>query len=183
MDNKCSTAGVGAHGSASSPVSARSAGGGGKRKRSGAGFDSSPGSGGEIEDEEADRRRHPGVKRACNECRQQKVSHRQICQWDCATVATKVIDHRRLLIECATSYGATSYKTPLRSVHDATGSSLSVKLSPISSGWESEASMQKWKSRLSDCDGPSREPKRKGSWLKRKKKLSHPSETVSIRTP
>jgi hypothetical protein len=78
MDNQGGTVGVGAHGSASSPVSARSVGGGGgKRKRSGAGFDSSPGSGGEVEDEEAERRRQPGVKRACNECRQQKVSHHQ----------------------------------------------------------------------------------------------------------
>lgn len=46
-----------------------------KRKRSGLDFESSPGSGGEVEEEEADRRRQPGVKRACNECRQQKVSH------------------------------------------------------------------------------------------------------------
>jgi hypothetical protein len=45
-----------------------------KRKRSGAGLESSPGTGGEDNDaEEAERRRQPGVKRACNECRQQKV--------------------------------------------------------------------------------------------------------------
>jgi hypothetical protein len=46
-----------------------------KRKRSGIEFESSPGSGGDGDEEEADRRRQPGVKRACNECRQQKVSH------------------------------------------------------------------------------------------------------------
>lgn len=46
-----------------------------KRKRSNAEFESSPGSGGEEADEEGERRRQPGVKRACNECRQQKVSH------------------------------------------------------------------------------------------------------------
>jgi hypothetical protein len=43
-----------------------------KRKRSGAGFESSPGSL-ENEEEAEERRRQPGVKRACNECRQQKV--------------------------------------------------------------------------------------------------------------
>lgn len=47
-----------------------------KRKRSGPEFESSPGSGGEGEEDEGDKRsRQPGVKRACNECRQQKVSH------------------------------------------------------------------------------------------------------------
>ena len=45
-----------------------------KRKRSGIEFESSPGTGGEAEEEEHERRRQPGVKRACNECRQQKVS-------------------------------------------------------------------------------------------------------------
>lgn len=45
-----------------------------KRKRSGAEFESSPGSGGEGEEDEGDKRsRQPGVKRACNECRQQKL--------------------------------------------------------------------------------------------------------------
>lgn len=77
MDGQGIVGGVGGHGTASSPVSARGGVGGGKRKRSGAGFESSPGSGGENEhdEEEAERRRQPGVKRACNECRQQKVSH------------------------------------------------------------------------------------------------------------
>ncbi|KAM3067549.1 hypothetical protein ACMFMG_000135 [Clarireedia jacksonii] len=61
---------------ASSPTTGArpgAAGVGYKRKRSGAGFESSPGTGGEAEDEEAERRRQPGVKRACNECRQQKL--------------------------------------------------------------------------------------------------------------
>lgn len=71
---------TGTHGAAASPASARHNGvrAGVKRRRSGAGFESSPGSvdvpEGEGEDEEAERRRQPGVKRACNECRQQKVS-------------------------------------------------------------------------------------------------------------
>lgn len=67
--------GVGGHGQASSPISSRNGNGGGKRKRNGMDFESSPGSGGENEDDDGERRRQPGVKRACNECRQQKVSH------------------------------------------------------------------------------------------------------------
>ncbi|KAH6669258.1 hypothetical protein B0J14DRAFT_115451 [Halenospora varia] len=62
-------------GGASSPTTSIRPGTGGsyKRKRSGAEFESSPGSGGEGEDDEGERRRQPGVKRACNECRQQKL--------------------------------------------------------------------------------------------------------------
>lgn len=48
-----------------------------KRKRSNGGLDSSPGSGIGDEDNslaEPEKKRQPGVKRACNECRQQKVS-------------------------------------------------------------------------------------------------------------
>lgn len=58
-----------------------------KRKRSGAEFESSPGSQGEENEDEGERRRQPGVKRACNECRQQKVSEsvRFARSWD-ATV-------------------------------------------------------------------------------------------------
>ncbi|KAB8304754.1 hypothetical protein EYC80_004107 [Monilinia laxa] len=44
-----------------------------KRKRSGTGFDSSPGTANEQEDEDSEKRKQPGVKRACNECRQQKL--------------------------------------------------------------------------------------------------------------
>lgn len=65
--------------SPTSPVSSRhghnGAGGAQKRKRSTGivGLESSPGS--VIDDEHGDdKKRQPGVKRACNECRQQKVS-------------------------------------------------------------------------------------------------------------
>lgn len=66
-----------ASGGATSPTTSIRPGTAGsyKRKRSGIEFESSPGSGGEDNEEEAERRRQPGVKRACNECRQQKVSH------------------------------------------------------------------------------------------------------------
>jgi hypothetical protein len=76
MDGQGAVGVIGGHGGASSPTSARNGLGQPKRKRSGAGFESSPGSVDVIENEEdeAERRRQPGVKRACNECRQQKVS-------------------------------------------------------------------------------------------------------------
>lgn len=77
MDVKGAVGVIGSHGAASSPSSARNGVVGvAKRKRSGAGFESSPGSVDVVENEEdeAERRRQPGVKRACNECRQQKVS-------------------------------------------------------------------------------------------------------------
>lgn len=66
----------GLSGGAASPTGSVRPGTGGsyKRKRSGVEFESSPGTGGEGEEDEQDRRRQPGVKRACNECRQQKVS-------------------------------------------------------------------------------------------------------------
>jgi hypothetical protein len=67
-----------ASGGASSPTTSVRPGTSGsyKRKRSGVEFESSPGSAleGEGDDDEVERRRQPGVKRACNECRQQKVS-------------------------------------------------------------------------------------------------------------
>ncbi|KAH8596758.1 hypothetical protein B0O99DRAFT_619857 [Bisporella sp. PMI_857] len=66
----------GAHslGGGGSPTSGRPGTGNSyKRKRSGHEFESSPGSGVDVEEEEHDRRRLPGVKRACNECRQQKL--------------------------------------------------------------------------------------------------------------
>lgn len=75
MDNQ-SQGGHGGHGavgpSGGSPSSIR-AGTGTKRKRSGADFESSPGTGAEEDAEGTENRRAPGVKRACNECRQQKL--------------------------------------------------------------------------------------------------------------
>ena len=60
----------------SSPVSLKTgAERGRKRTLETAGLYSSPGSGDGEADGNEERRRQPGVKRACNECRQQKVSH------------------------------------------------------------------------------------------------------------
>ena len=83
--------GVHVSGGAISPTGARpgTAGSNYKRKRSGAEFESSPGSGGEVEDDEEHRRRQPGVKRACNECRQQKVSHIIIIAMKIATARSQ----------------------------------------------------------------------------------------------
>ena len=65
--------------SPTSPLSARHAPNGfNKRKRGSMVADSSPGSIGGQDDDGLDlesKKRQPGVKRACNECRQQKVSH------------------------------------------------------------------------------------------------------------
>lgn len=68
--------------SPTSPTSSRQGNGIPKRKRSigiPAHLESSPGS--DNDDEHGDdKKRQPGVKRACNECRQQKVSQRQALQ-------------------------------------------------------------------------------------------------------
>lgn len=65
--------------SPTSPVSSRhghgNSNGANKRKRSSmAGLESSPGSNLDDHDADHEKKRQPGVKRACNECRQQKVS-------------------------------------------------------------------------------------------------------------
>lgn len=61
--------------SPTSPASSRQGAGLVKRKRStGFGIESSPGSINDDEHGEHEKKRQPGVKRACNECRQQKVS-------------------------------------------------------------------------------------------------------------
>lgn len=71
-------------GSPTSPMSSRHGGNAAaKRKRSMAGPESSPGSG--HDDDELGKKRQPGVKRACNECRQQKVSHVRAQPRACAT--------------------------------------------------------------------------------------------------
>ncbi|KAG6022692.1 hypothetical protein E4U41_002204 [Claviceps citrina] len=60
--------------SPTSPASPRHGNGGPKRKRSGAvTHESSPGSALDDDHGDHDKKRQPGVKRACNECRQQKL--------------------------------------------------------------------------------------------------------------
>ncbi|KAK8016319.1 hypothetical protein PG993_014508 [Apiospora rasikravindrae] len=78
MDGHSITGAASASLSPTSPVSARHGLGSAiKRKRSVGGMDSSPGSGIGMDDDqsllEPEKKRQPGVKRACNECRQQKL--------------------------------------------------------------------------------------------------------------
>ncbi|KAK7983903.1 hypothetical protein PG989_011305 [Apiospora arundinis] len=78
MDGHSITGAASASLSPTSPVSARHGLGSAiKRKRSVGGLDSSPGSGIGMDDDqsllEPEKKRQPGVKRACNECRQQKL--------------------------------------------------------------------------------------------------------------
>ncbi|KAK8103941.1 uncharacterized protein PG998_010974 [Apiospora kogelbergensis] len=78
MDGHSITGAASASLSPTSPVSARHGLGSSiKRKRSVGGPDSSPGSGNGMDDDqsllEREKKRQPGVKRACNECRQQKL--------------------------------------------------------------------------------------------------------------
>lgn len=77
MDGSSVARGGSAAQSPTSPASSRHGNGAHKRKRSTGGpshLESSPGSGNEDEHGDNDKKRQPGVKRACNECRQQKVS-------------------------------------------------------------------------------------------------------------
>lgn len=93
MDGHSITGAASASLSPTSPVSARHGLGSViKRKRSIGGLDSSPGSGIGMDDDqsllEPEKKRQPGVKRACNECRQQKVSQkrgRRVWLQNCAT--------------------------------------------------------------------------------------------------
>ncbi|KAK8150864.1 hypothetical protein G3M48_005959 [Beauveria asiatica] len=76
MDGSSVVRGGSAAQSPTSPASSRHGNGAPKRKRSTgvpAHLESSPGSGNEDELGDADKKRQPGVKRACNECRQQKL--------------------------------------------------------------------------------------------------------------
>lgn len=124
--------------SPTSPVSSRHGHGNGnghgaiKRKRSSmAGIESSPGS---IIDDEHDheKKRQPGVKRACNECRQQKVSQASSSppcpgySLDYAQIADHVFSMRN-------SFAAMSYRTPSRAARAVTVSNSSARSSPTSS--------------------------------------------------
>jgi hypothetical protein len=117
--------GVHGSGGATSPTTSARSGTAGvsyKRKRNGAEFESSPGTGGEGEEDEEHKKRLPGVKRACNECRQQKVSHPQ--PWeeedDCATGRRCSKHDTMWLMMWDHSCAATLFRTLLRDVRAAT---------------------------------------------------------------
>ncbi|OAA32069.1 C6 zinc finger domain protein [Moelleriella libera RCEF 2490] len=79
MDASPIVARGGASLSPTSPTSSRHGNAGPKRKRSGpVTHESSPGSAlddDQVDHGDPDKKRQPGVKRACNECRQQKVRY------------------------------------------------------------------------------------------------------------
>jgi hypothetical protein len=106
-----------------------------KRKRDSiSGIMSSPGSVG-AEDEPEDKRcRQPGVKRACNECRQQKV-RRGRPAWEGAG--------RDLLLTRA-SFAATSSKSRLCRARAASALVWSARLSRISSVSASGLAKPRW---------------------------------------
>jgi hypothetical protein len=119
-----------------------------KRNSSLAGFDSSPGT---IESPEADgsedghhddRRKQP-VKRACNECRQQKVSHlsfgRETKHLYLAGFAPQT-DHEP-------SFVAMSSKTPSKDAPVASDSTSTAKSRTTSNVLAKGPAMQRWRKR------------------------------------
>jgi hypothetical protein len=88
-----------------------------KRNVTIAGMDSSPGSIEDMDDNDSrdDKRRQP-VKRACNECRQQKVSailSHGMRRLQVATLAVPYLDQRPLLIQSIhCSFDAMLFKIP-----------------------------------------------------------------------
>lgn len=134
--------------SPTSPVSVRSQGfginGGAKRKRSSDGvMVDSPGSIDGDDDGTGDhneKKRQPGVKRACNECRQQKVrltSSRHL---------REIADQGQSL-PLPNSCAAMSYRNPSQVARDVSASSSSVKSNPTSSAWASDRNMPRWRKR------------------------------------
>lgn len=105
-------------------------------------WDTSPGSVEDGEDEEGqeERRRQPGVKRACNECRQQKVSH-----------PMPTMCPREANIFILQSCVVMSYKIHFRSARAANASIWNAKLNRALSAWASAARMPRWSARLSSC--------------------------------
>jgi hypothetical protein len=138
-----------------SPVSERHATSGisnRKRNASLAGFDSSPGT---VESPEAegsedgnhdDKRKQP-VKRACNECRQQKVSHLAIGD------KTKLLFSRfmaRIFCPYADhepSFAATSFKSPSSDAPAVSDFASSAKSRTTSSALEKGLATQRWRGR------------------------------------
>ena len=99
---------IGASSNTASPKNSRPNGGRSqKRNPEAAGLESSPGS---VEDANEggnsdDRKRQPGVKRACNECRQQKVSQPA---WMLSLRCWPAV----MLIASLNSYDVTSFRNP-----------------------------------------------------------------------
>ncbi len=106
-----------------------------------------------------EKKRQPGVKRACNECRQQKVSHRA-SRPHRSTAMLNV-----LLGLSAGSFDAMSYRNPSEAARGVTASSSNARSSQILSASASDPSMPRWRRRLRGCSMPSSGPRRRAiSW-------------------
>ena len=140
----------GAGHSSGSPVSERHATSGisnRKRNASLAGLDSSPGT---VESPEADasddahhedRRKQP-VKRACNECRQQKVSHHGP---RCVAIRTRLL---WAPADGEASFGAMSSKNPSNDAPAASDCASNARSRAASSASASALAMPRWRGRL-----------------------------------
>lgn len=195
--------------SPTSPVSVRSqvfahngSNGGGKRKRSSvAMMGDSP----ESDDDDAtgehshEKKRQPGVKRACNECRQQKVCLSQCCapilsalsallsclavdgqQWrpgHClafSPLPAHCLDHwlivRRSLHN---SCDVMSYKIPSRVVLGVFALSWTVRSSPTSNELANAANMQRWRRKSTSCVATSPGHARRASFPTKTSTIPH----------
>jgi hypothetical protein len=154
-----SGAGVGGSSGLGSPVSERHAASGisnRKRNASLAGFDSSPGT---VESPEAEgsedgnhdeKRKHP-VKRACNECRQQKVSPPSPPIGDTKDKAPLSLTSRHEFsvhrLTMKPSFAAMSFKNPSSAAPAVSDSASSAKSRTTSSALEKGLATQRWRER------------------------------------
>jgi hypothetical protein len=146
-----SGAGGGGSGNSSRPIASERPGTIETRKRNSyiAGLDNSPGSvesaeidGTESGQQQEEERRHP-VKRACNECRQQKVSQEFTFSINCRYAGLQL----NTFTDCIFSFGAMSSKTLSPSARDVADSISPARFKRTSSAWARGLAMRKWKER------------------------------------
>jgi len=123
-----------------------------KRNASLAGFDSSPGT---VESPEAegsedgnhDEKRKQPVKRACNECRQQKVSHLAIGNKTKLFVSRLMAQIFGPSTDHEPSFAAMSFKSPSSGAPVVSDFASSAKSRTISSALEKGLATQRWRGR------------------------------------
>jgi hypothetical protein len=123
-----------------------------KRNVTIAGMDSSPGSVEDMDDDSRDDKRRQPVKRACNECRQQKVSNAWSRGMHSAGGNTSGPRPRStlILIQPRCSFDAMLFRTLGLIVLGVVDSNWIARLSRTSSGSESVAAMRRWSERSSN---------------------------------
>ena len=120
-----------------------------KRTQDIARLDGSPESAGGWEEKDESR---IGVKRACNECRQQKVSHSPKAEEQLPMLAVRMgADRKGLMMGVClrVSCGVMSCKSLFRSVRDVDGVGWSAGSIRPSRGLASGRRMRRWRGRLS----------------------------------